>query len=172
MSRRFIVDTTRDVPGAARLAVLLSAAVLVLGGAACGGRSRTTATTAGTGPTTSTTTATQTTTRPTSSVTTGPVQGKLTADNHSPVVKKDWHYSLIVTNASGHPLSGTVDIEFVFGGVVVGHDSPPTHPVTNGRWHDALQFPADSVGEPLIFQAVVHTSRGSITLDWPITVRQ
>jgi len=77
-----------------------------------------------------------------------------------------------VTDASGHPLSGTVDIEFVYGPVVVGRDRPPTHPVTNGGWHDTLEFPADAVGEPLIFRAIVHTRLGSITLDWPIKVRQ
>jgi hypothetical protein len=54
----------------------------------------------------------------------------------------------------------------------VGHDTPPTHPVRNGRWHDTLKFPADSVGEPLVFQAVVHTSLGSVTLDLPITAKR
>jgi len=44
--------------------------------------------------------------------------------------------------------------------------------VTNGGWHDTLEFPADAVGEPLIFRAIVHTRLGSITLDWPIKVRQ
>ena len=67
---------------------------------------------------------------------------------------------------------GTVDIQFAFGGQVVGRDTPPTHPVVNGRWHDTLKFPAAAVGMPLTFQAVVHTRLGSITLDWPVTVRQ
>ncbi len=100
------------------------------------------------------------------------MHGRLTAENHAPAANKDWRYSLTVTDAAGRPLSGTVDIEFVFGGMVVGHDTPPTHPVTNGRWHDTLRFPADAVGEPLTFRAVVHTRLGSITLDWPIMVRQ
>jgi hypothetical protein len=109
---------------------------------------------------------------PTSSVSTGPVHGRLTADNHAPVVNKAWVYSVVVTDPTGHPLSGTVDIEFVFNGVVVGHEHPPTHPVINGRWHDTLEFPADAVREPLTFRAVVHARLGSITLDWPIMVRQ
>jgi hypothetical protein len=105
-------------------------------------------------------------------VTSGPVRGTLHGANHTPKVNQPWAYIVTVTDASGRPLSGTVDIEFTFGGQVVGHDSPPTHPVTNGRWHDTLAFPADSVGYPLTFQAVVHTSMGSITLDWPVTVQQ
>ena len=100
----------------------------------------------------------------------GPVHGTLQAMNHAPKVNQDWPYSVSVTDANGHPLSGTVDIEFVFSGRVVGRDTPPTHPVTNGHWHDYLQFPAQAVGIPLQFQAVVHTHLGSITLDWPVTV--
>ena len=149
-----------------QLAMAVSLIVLVLGGTACGGKSKTTTT-----KTRTATTRTTTTTTPTSSVSTGPVHGGLTAENHAPVVNKDWHYSLTVTDAAGHPLSGTVDIEFVFSGAVVGRDTPPTHPVTNGRWHDTVRFPADAVGEPLTFRAVVHTHLGSITLDWSIMVR-
>jgi hypothetical protein len=77
-----------------------------------------------------------------------------------------------VTDASGHPLSGTVEIEFVFGGQVVGRDTPPTHPIKHGRWQDKLKFPPTAVGEPLTFRAVVHAQPGTVTLDWPITVRQ
>jgi hypothetical protein len=105
-------------------------------------------------------------------VSTGPVHGTLRGENHAPRINKDWSYSLRVTDASGHPLSGKVDIEFVFGGQVVGRDTPPTHPVINGRWHDKLKFPAAAVGMPLTFQAVVHARLGSITLNWPVTVRQ
>jgi len=149
-----------------QLAMAVNLILLVLGGTACGGKSKTTTTK------THPATTTSTTTTPTSSVSTGPVHGRLTAENHAPVVNKDWHYSLTVTDAAGHPLSGTVDVEFVFSGAVVGRDTPPTHPVTNGRWHDTVRFPADAVGEPLTFRAVVHTHLGTITLDWPITVRQ
>lgn len=149
-----------------QLAMAMSLIVLGLGDTACGGTSKTTTTK--THPATTTTTTTTTT----SSVSTGPVHGRLTAENHAPVVNKDWHYSLTVTDAAGHPLSGTVDIEFVFSGVVVGRDTPPTHPVTNGSWHDTVRFPAASVSKPLTFRAVIHTRLGSITLDWPIMVRQ
>jgi hypothetical protein len=75
----------------------------------------------------------------------------------------------MVTNASGHPLAGTVKTEFAFAGQVVGHETPPTHPLSNGRLHDTVEFPAASAGEPLALQTVVHTSLGSITLTWPVT---
>jgi len=136
--------------------------------AACGG-GKTKSTTTKTAASRPTTTA-PATGRP--SVSSGPVQGTLTGDNHAPVVNKAWRYSLTVTDASGRPLSGTVDVEFVFSGVVVGRDRPPTHPVTNGRWHDTLEFPATAVGERLTFRAVVHSRQGSIILDWPIIVRR
>jgi hypothetical protein len=87
-------------------------------------------------------------------------------------VNRPWAYTVVVTDAAGRPLSGTVAIQFTFGGAVVGHDTPPTHPVKAGRWHATLTFPAESEGEPISVQAVVTTASGSITLDWPITVRK
>jgi hypothetical protein len=96
------------------------------------------------------------------------VHGTFSAPNHAPVVNKVWPYTVRVTDASGRPLSGTVEIAFAFGGQVVGHDTPPTHPVHDGLWSGTLEFPAASIGEPLSVQAVVHTSAGMITLSWPI----
>jgi hypothetical protein len=95
----------------------------------------------------------------------------LTAPNHSPVAGKNWPYAVHVTDKAGHPLSGSVRIQFAFGGQVVGSDTPPVHPLRNGRWHDNLQFPRRSVGFPLTFQVVVHTSAGSMTLNWPVSVK-
>jgi hypothetical protein len=154
--------------------VLLTAALVTLALTTCGGSSKSTTTQTRTAISTSTTTTsapTTTTTGGSPSVRTGPVRGTLSGQNHAPKMGKPWRYSARVTDAAGHPLSGTVDIEFVYGGQVVGHDTPPTHPIRNGRWQDTLKFPATAVGQPLTFRAVVHTSLGSITLDWPITVK-
>jgi hypothetical protein len=107
-----------------------------------------------------------------SSVSSGPVHGSLQAKNHAPQVDKPWSYAVRVTNAAGQPLSGTVDIQFVFGGQVVGRDTPPTHPVKNGTWHDSLTFPPPAIGMALTFRAVVRTALGSVILDWPVTVHQ
>lgn len=96
------------------------------------------------------------------------IRGKLVGANHAPKVNVNWPYTVTVTDAAGHPLSGTVTIQFTFAGQVVGHDTPPTHPLRNGRWHDNLKFPPQSLGEPISLQAVVHTPQGSTTLDWPV----
>lgn len=171
-SSRPTLFTRRSRP---TLPAILSIVLLAIGPAACGGSgSKSSSTTL---QSTSTTATAPTTTSPSQvgaapSVSTGPVHGTLHGENHAPRVNRDWRYSVAVSDASGHPLSGTVDIEFAFGGQVVGRDTPPTHTVTNGRWHDTLKFPATAVDMPLTFRAVVHTRLGSITLDWPVTVRQ
>ena len=103
-------------------------------------------------------------------MTNGPVHGTLRALNHAPKVNKSWSYSVRVTDASGTPLSGTVEIQFIYGDQVVGRDTPPTHPVKGGGWRDRITFPAPSIGMPLTFRAVVHTRLGTITLDWPVKV--
>jgi hypothetical protein len=105
-------------------------------------------------------------------VTAGPVRGSLKAPNHTPVVGKGWPYTVKVTDPAGKPMQGTVDVEFLYARQVVGRDTPPTHALRNGTWRSILTFPKQAIGEPLTFRAVVHTSHGSITLDWPVTVRR
>lgn len=99
------------------------------------------------------------------------MRATLTAANHTPIVGRNWPYSVRVTDAAGHPLSGRVRVQFAFGGRVVGTDRPPVHPLKDGRWHDLLKFPRASVGFPLTFQVVVHTGAGSVTLNWPVSVK-
>lgn len=150
---------------------LISAALLAVAVTACGGAAKG-STTSATNETDATHSETTSSTPSAEAVTSGPVRGAVSGQNHAPKVGEAWRYSLTVTDAAGHPLSGAVDVEFAFAGQVVGHDSPPTHPVKHGHWTDKLTFPAAAVGHPLSLQAVVHTPRGSITLDWPITVRR
>ncbi len=167
-------ETLRGRPAGSALATVLGMSLVALAVAACGGSgatsssvpSRSTSTTSSAQATTTSVQAAET-----SSVTTGPVHGTLRGENHAPKVKRAWSYSVAVTDAAGRPLSGNVAIQFVFNGQVVGRDTPPTHPITNGGWHDRVTFPAPAIGMPLSFRAVVHTSRGSITLDWPIKVQ-
>lgn len=155
---------TAAVPPAA--AVLLAAAGLVLAGAGCGSsHSQSSATLPRTTQTTSASPA-----GGSSSVVTGPVRGTLRGQNHAPKVNQAWRYSVRVSDGAGHPLSGTVAIEFMYGGQVVGRDTPPTHPMRDGRWHDAITFPAPAVEMPLTFRAAVRTQAGSINLDWPVKV--
>jgi hypothetical protein len=100
------------------------------------------------------------------------VHATLTARDHTPKVNKPWAYSVTVHSASGQPLSGTVDVEFTFGGQVVGHDTPPTHPVKHGVWKGTLTFPADAIGQPISLQTVVHTKLGQVTLVWPVSAHR
>jgi hypothetical protein len=100
------------------------------------------------------------------------MRASLHGENHAPKVSKLWHYSVLATNASRQPLSGTVESEFVFSGQIVGRESPPTHRLTNGRLDDNVTFPAQAVGIPLTFRVVVRTARGSVTLDWPVKVKR
>lgn len=142
-----------------------AAVALALGLAACGGSSSSTSS-----ATHSATTAPSGGSGASSSeVTTGPVHGKLTGDNHAPKLKANWFYTVTATDANGHPLDGTVVTEFAFGGQVVGRETPPTHKLVNGRLRDRINFPPQSLGEPLAVQTVVHTPQGSITLTWPVT---
>jgi hypothetical protein len=105
-------------------------------------------------------------------VSAGVLRATLSGVNHTPKVNHPWRYAVTVRNATGQPLSGTVDIEVLFAGQVVAHDTPPTHPITNGLWESTLKLPVASVGYPLTLRAVAHTATGSITLDWPITVKK
>jgi hypothetical protein len=142
-----------------------TALALALGLAACGGGASSTSS-----ATHSTTSALSGGSGASSSeVTTGPVRGKLVGDNHAPKLKANWFYTVTVTDASGHPLNGTVVTEFTFGGQVVGRETPPTHKLTGGRLRDRINFPPPSVGQALAVQTVVHTPKGSITLSWPVT---
>jgi hypothetical protein len=94
----------------------------------------------------------------------------LSAPTHTPKAGANWRYSIRVRGGAGRPLSATANIEFVFGGQVVGRESPPTHHFL-GDLHDTVQWPARSVGFPLVFRAVVTTSAGTRTLDYPVRVR-
>jgi hypothetical protein len=142
-------------------ALLVSAAIVGCGGGG-GGQA--------TSSSSSTTASTATQIGGSATVTTGPVHASLRGENHAPKQGSKWSYDVRVTDTAGRPLSGSVEIEFVYGDQVVGHDTPRTHPVSHGRWHDDLTFPPAAVGQALTVRAVVHTAGGSTTLNWPIKV--
>jgi hypothetical protein len=144
------------------LVAALSLVVLSLSLAACGA----------TGSTTSSRTSATGKAAIRTPVDTRPLHATLVGENHAPKVNQPWSYSVTVTDALGHLVSGTVNIEFALSGQVVGHDKPPTDRVTDGHMNDTIKFPAEAVGVPLDLQAVVHTTLGSLTRDWPITVQR
>jgi hypothetical protein len=148
------------------------AVALLLGAAACGSsKSKTTssptrtATTAAAAPSADPTTAT------TPTAANGPVRATLHGANHAPVAGKNWTYALHVTNAAGKPLDGTVETVFVVAGLgVVGRETPSVHQLKNGVLTDTLQWPADSVGHPIMLVTILHTSAGGVALGWPVNV--
>ncbi len=152
-----------------RIEVLAATAAAALALAACGGSAKTSTSGASTGG------ASQ------SSAASNPAQvagaaaarfkAVLTGENHDPVATKHWHYTVRVTSPAGRPMSGTVETEFSFGGQVVGRESPPSHALKQGQLKDFVEWPKQAIGQPLALQVVVHTSAGSQTLDWPVTVR-
>jgi hypothetical protein len=102
----------------------------------------------------------------------GGLRATFHGDTHAPTANKLWHYSVLATDASGHPLSGTVDTEFAADGQVLGRENPFTHRLANGRLNDAVTFPALAIGAPLSVTVVVHSQLGTTTLSWAVKVHK
>jgi len=100
------------------------------------------------------------------------IHASIVGEDHEPVVGRAWHYRVTVSDAEGHPLSGTETTRYTFGGSVVGTEKPQNVAFRNGVYRDTIEFPPAAVGYPLDVQAVVHVSLGSVTLEWPVRVRQ
>jgi hypothetical protein len=97
------------------------------------------------------------------------MRAELHGENHTPKIGVGWAYEVEATNVQGQPLNGKVLAQFLYNGSVVGHQSPPTLPLTNGRMsYGKDTFPAESKGIALTFEVVVTTSLGKVTLNWPV----
>lgn len=154
---------------------ITTAAVVSLGLAACGSSSSSSSSSPATSGSASSATQTASTassaSHTSSAMPAAAIEATLTAENHAPVATKPWPYTVTARSSTGKPLTGTVRIQFLFDGEVVGTDKPPVHPLKNGRWHDYLEFPREAVGHPITFQAVIHTPEGSATRNWPVMVK-
>lgn len=141
----------------------------------------TTTSTTTTAPTTSTTTTTHRTTTthttpalaplpsPYVSGSSGQMRAELHAVNHTPKIGVGWAYAVEATNAQGQPLTGTVAAQFLYNGTVVGHQSPPSFPLKDGKMSYGKDvFPPASKGIALTFQVVVKTPLGTVKLNWPV----
>ncbi len=159
-------------------AIVGTAIAVVLAGlalAGCGSSNHKTATAAHHTTATKTTrasTGASAATATTPTVTSGPVHATLRGENHTPTAGKKWSYTVTATSSSGKPLTGIVETEFAFAGVVVGHESPPVHKLKHGVLHDKVTFPSSSVGHPLTLVTVIRTSAGSVALGWPVTAHK
>ena len=148
------------------------ALVLLLGTTACGSsKSKTTSSSTSSANTTASAPSASPTTATTPVAASGPVRATLHGANHAPVAGKNWTYTVHVTDASGKPLTGTVETDFVVAGLgVVGKETPAVHKLNNGTLSDTLQFPTDAVGHPITLVTVVHTSAGAVALGWSVNV--
>jgi hypothetical protein len=155
----------------AMVRTVIALVVVCLTAAGCGGSEskHKTTTTHATSSTTHASGGMNAGTASTPTVTSGPVHASLHGANHTPTVGTNWVYTVHVTDASGKPLSGTVDTEFAFAGTVVGHETPPVHRLKDGVLHDKITFPSSSVGHPITLVTVIHTPAGSVALGWPVT---
>jgi hypothetical protein len=77
-----------------------------------------------------------------------------------------WPVHFTVTRA-GRPARASVSYEYLFGGQVVAHRA---HYTFTGAFSDVFQWPAEAVGYPLTFRAVITAGRSVIYLDYPVQV--
>ena len=98
----------------------------------------------------------------------GPVTATLTATSHTPTVNRPWPIRFLVTSA-GSPAEAHVAYEYLFAGAVVAHRSSYKF---KGSFSDTFIFPAQAVGYPLTFRAVITSGGRTINLDYPVQVKR
>ncbi|HUB36609.1 MAG TPA: hypothetical protein VL972_07270 [Solirubrobacteraceae bacterium] len=96
----------------------------------------------------------------------GPVSATMHASTHHPTVGKPWPLTFTVTSA-GAPAKASIGYEYLFGGQVVAHRS---HYLFTGHFADVFHWPAEAVGYPLTFRAVIVSGGHTIDLDYPVQV--
>lgn len=93
----------------------------------------------------------------------------LSASTHRPKTNAPWPIAIEARGPGGRPLRAEVRYRFLFAGSVVARRS---HYRFRGAFHDVIRWPANSVGVPLTFRAVVTTALGTRQLDYPVRVRR
>lgn len=93
----------------------------------------------------------------------------LSAPGHRPVADAPWPIVIRARGPDGKPLRAEVRYRFLFSGAVVARRS---HYRFKGVFHDTIRWPANSLGVPLVFRAVVTTPLGTRRLDYPVRVRR
>lgn len=163
------------MPRARAAAIAAAAAMLML--TACGSSSPPAPTstaktaapaqTAGTsGATTAAAPAPSTVTGNTVTSSAGPVTAVLRAPGHTPRVEAPWPIHVTV-QAAGRPARATIDYQYLFAGQVVARRN---HATFTGRYADVLKWPANSVGYPLTFRALITSGGRALALDYPVQV--
>lgn len=147
----------------ALLALLGTVALAACGSSSKGSSSSTAAT--GTGSTTAPSPSHETATGVVSG-SSGPVTATMHASTHNPAVQKPWPLAFTVTSAAA-PAKASVSYEYLFGGQVVAHRS---HYDFTGHFADVFHWPAEAVGYPLTFRAVIVAGGHTLDLDYPVQV--
>ncbi len=88
------------------------------------------------------------------------------AGTHHPTVGARWPVQFRAT-ISGRGVRAIVTYEYLYSGQVV---SVKAHHTFTGYFSDALIFPAQAVGYPLTFRAVITSGGATVNLDYPIQV--
>jgi hypothetical protein len=111
-----------------------------------------------------------------------PVKAKLTTTTPTPVVDEPWRWTVVVKDAKGKPLPAKMKLQILFGNLVVGcwkgtaiaqctGTGAGTWIVFKGKKTGTLTWPVLSVGQKLIFQAVVVAGGKTTKLRAPVTVQ-
>lgn len=93
----------------------------------------------------------------------------LTATTHRPKAGAPWPITIRAVGPDGRPLRAEVRYQYLFGGAVVARRS---HYRFRGVFHDTFTWPAQSLGVPLTFRAIVTTPLGTRNLDYKVTVQK
>lgn len=118
-----------------------------------------------------------TTTAPPATATAGPVKATLEAATHSPKINLKWRYTVKVSDRRGRLLRGKITVQIVdpLGTAHPAQYDNTKKDITNrpfpGVFRDYLEFPADSRGYKLTVRAIAKTSKGQVTITYPVTPR-
>src|SRR5947209_10282313 len=134
-----------------RLRTVAAAALATIAIAGCGSGSK---------PAANSASAPQRTTAPSS----GQLVATLTAPNHTPKVGRPWVIAVTARDPSGRPVKARVQYLFLYNGQVVAKRS---NFAFTGSFRDNIGWPADAVGLPRTFPALVTSALGSKAPDFP-----
>ena len=111
-----------------------------------------------------------------------PIKAKLTTSTPTPVVDQPWRWTVTVKSAAGKPLTAKMKLQLLLGATVVGcwkgGAMVQCFSQTAGDWiafrgkrTGILEFPAQSLGVKLTFQATVLAAKQTRKLRAPVTVK-
>ena len=99
----------------------------------------------------------------------------LVAPTHRPRVSRPWPIAIHATDRAGHPIRARLTMRFLIAGVPVGKVDGGKVWRFCGTWREPkgeeIEFPAESRGHRLTFQAVVTRRGRTVELDYWVKPR-